>query len=116
MAFQVADVVAAMEADVGKPLRELRVDGGAARNAALLQFQSDLVRSRVVRAAQSEATALGAAFFAGLAIGFWKEREALTALWRAPRVFSPQMPAHLAKTRREGWREAVRRVRGWTPP
>src|SRR5579864_529796 len=111
IAFQTRDLVAAMEADSGEKLKELRVDGGAAANNFLMQFQADILGSRIVRPADIETTALGAAYLAGLATGFYKSIGDLEKFWRAERVFEPQM----SSTRREeliaGWKRAVARSR-----
>ena len=89
IAYQVSDLLAAVGADSGIPLHELRVDGGAAANDALLQFQADLLGVPVVRPEVIETTALGAAYLAGLAVGFWESPEALASHWRAARRFEP---------------------------
>jgi glycerol kinase len=112
IAFQVADLIAAMEADAGIKLRELRVDGGATVNTGLLQFQSDLLRRHVVRPQVTETTALGAAFFAGLAVGYWKNRDEIAALWRADRRYSPRATSTASRFQRD-WRRAVERAKGW---
>jgi glycerol kinase len=110
MAYQTTDVLAAMEVDSGIRLQELKVDGGAAANDLLMQFQADLLGVPVVRPTVIETTALGAAFLAGLAVGFWRSRGQLTELWQLDRRFEPGM----AKTRRSelhgGWRLAVARA------
>lgn len=113
IAYQVADLIAAMEADAGMKLRELRVDGGATVNTGLLQFQSDLLRRAVVKPRVTETTALGAAFFAGLAVGYWKNRDEIAALWRADRVFKPVTTAAAAARGQREWRRAVERAKGW---
>lgn len=112
IAFQVADLIAAMEADAGRKIRELRVDGGATVNDALLQFQSDLLRRRVVRPRVVETTALGAAFLAGLAVGVWKNRDELAALWREDRELRPRARSGVEEKQR-CWRRAVERAKGW---
>jgi glycerol kinase len=112
IAFQVADLIAAMEADAGIKLRELRVDGGATVNTGLLQFQSDLLRRNVVRPQVTETTALGAAFFAGLAVGYWKNRDEIAALWRADRRYLPRATSTASRFQRD-WRRAVERAKGW---
>ena len=89
IAFQVMDVLKAMEADAGISIRELRVDGGAAANNLLMQFQSDCLQSPVVRPKQLETTALGAAYLAGLAVGFWKDQDELQSQWQKEKVFDP---------------------------
>lgn len=113
IAFQITDVVRAMEDDAGQRLRELRVDGGAARNDLLLQFQADLLGVPVVRPQTFETTALGAAYLAGLAVGFWDSEEALSGQWRAERVFEPAMAAPEVEAHLERWWRAVDRARGW---
>jgi glycerol kinase len=113
IAFQVADVVSAMEADSGLRLNELRADGGASRNNLLLQFQADLLGVPVVRAAVTETTALGAAYMAGLAAGVYKGRGELAAQWKAERRFEPSMGRDEAQARRAQWSRAVERARHW---
>jgi len=107
MAYQTADVLDAMRADSGIPLAELRVDGGAARNNALMQFQADLLGVPVVRPRITETTALGAAFLAGLAVGFWRDVAEISRQWRQDRRFEPAMPKAQVEALREGWRCAV---------
>ncbi len=111
IAYQSADLLAAMRADCGRSLRGLRVDGGASRNDTLMQFQADLLRVPVVRPQTTETTALGAAYLAGLATGFWKDRSEIAALWRADRIFAPHEPAPAMKRLRAGWQRAVTRAR-----
>ncbi|HJW25806.1 MAG TPA: glycerol kinase GlpK [Rhodocyclaceae bacterium] len=111
--FQVADLVDAVEADAGRPLAELRVDGGAAADDLLLQIQADLLQKPVVRPAVTETTALGAAYFAGLAVGFWSSPEEIASHWQADRRFLPWLSAAEATARRQRWQEAVGRSRGW---
>ena len=113
MAFQSADLVAAMESDSGTPLKELRVDGGACVNDALMQFQSDLLDVPVVRPRVSETTSLGAAYFAGLAVGFWKSQDEIAAQWSVDRRFTPRMDAATRQRLRAGWSRAVERTKGW---
>jgi glycerol kinase len=113
IAYQVADLLEAVHADSGVPPVELRVDGGAAVNDALLQFQADLLGVPVVRPAVTETTALGAAYLAGLAVGFWKSIPDLTHHWRVERRFEPTMPRGSAARLLAGWREAVNRAKGW---
>ena len=91
IAFQVADLLDAMRADSGADVSELRVDGGAARNNLLLQFQADVLGVPVVRPAMTETTALGAAYLAGLAVGIWKSPEDIAGQWRVERRFEPTM-------------------------
>lgn len=113
IAFQVADVVSAMEADSGLHVAELRVDGGASRNGLLLQFQADLLGVPVVRAAVTETTALGAAYLAGLAVGALGTRQQLARQWKAGARFEPRMGRDEAQARRRQWARAVERARGW---
>ncbi|HOI66394.1 MAG TPA: glycerol kinase GlpK, partial [Thiomonas arsenitoxydans] len=117
MAYQSAELFAAMQADVaaqgGPPLTELRVDGGAAVNDALMQFQADLLGVPVVRPAQAESTALGAAYLAGLGAGLWPNAAALHALWQEQRRFTPQMRTDEREARMARWRRAVERARDW---
>jgi glycerol kinase len=111
IAYQSADLLAAMEADAGRRLRELRVDGGAVGNDPLMQFQADLLRVPVVRPRTTETTALGAAYLAGLAIGFWKSRDEIAALWAADRTFQPRAPAAAMHRLQAGWQRAIARAR-----
>jgi glycerol kinase len=102
-----------MAADTGQPLTTLRVDGGAARNEALLQVQADLLDVAIERPVVAETTALGAACLAGLAIGLWSRPEEIAATWALDRRFEPAMtPADRAAARRT-WARAVDRARGW---
>ncbi|WP_438480415.1 glycerol kinase GlpK [Oleiharenicola lentus] len=111
IAYQSADLLRAMEADCGHALRELRVDGGAVVNNALMQFQSDLLRVPVVRPRTTETTALGAAYLAGLAVGFWKDRAEIARLWAVDRTFRAEAPAPQMKNLLAGWHRAVARVK-----
>ena len=113
IAFQTADLIEAMQQDCGKPLTELRVDGGAARNDLLMQFQSDLLGVPVLRPVNTETTAFGAAAFAGLGSGFWKSQQDLASLWRLEKRFEPGMSRDDAARRRARWRQAVERSRAW---
>ena len=113
IAFQVADVLHAMEADSGIPIRELRVDGGAAANNLLMQFQSDLLRVPVVRPQTLETTALGAAYLAGLAVGYWASVDDIRSQWQVDRRFEPVMPAEQAGALRAGWTRALERAMAW---
>jgi glycerol kinase len=110
IAYQVADVVRAMERDVGAPVRELRVDGGASANDYLMQFQADLLGRRIRRPVNTEATALGAAMLAGLAVGMWKSADELKAMRRTDRVFTPAMSTATRADLLDGWHRAVARV------
>jgi glycerol kinase len=113
IAFQVADILDVMQNDAQVHIRELRVDGGAAANNLLMQFQADLLRVPVVRPKVTETTALGAAYLAGLAVGFWKNQDDLKANWEIDRTFDVQMSEDEALHRRERWREALRRAGDW---
>lgn len=115
IAFQVADVLDAMREDCGLPIAQLRVDGGAAANDLLMQFQADLLQAPVVRPKIIETTALGAAYLAGLAVGFWKDTGEIQQVWQAERVFEPRMPASEVQARRERWKAALDRARQWEP-
>jgi glycerol kinase len=113
IAFQVADVLIAMQEDTGIKLAELRVDGGASVNNLLMQFQADLLGVRVVRPAVTETTALGAAYLAGLATGYWKDKAEISSQWQAERVFEPAMKEPLRQQLLSDWRRAVERARDW---
>jgi glycerol kinase len=113
IAYQVADLLDAMRADAGVALTELRVDGGAATNDMLMQFQADMLGVPVVRPAVTETTALGAAYLAGLAVGYWKSIDAVTGQWRIDRRFEPRMPRAAAAALRERWNAALARSKGW---
>jgi glycerol kinase len=113
IAFQTADVLEAMRADSTIAATELRVDGGATRNDLLMQFQADLLGVPVVRPQVYETTALGAAYLAGLAVGFWKDADALSSQWRLDRRFEPAMPADRRQALKAGWAKAVKRSRAW---
>ncbi len=107
IAYQSADLIAAMERDMGSPIRSLRVDGGATRDSFLMQFQADVIGKPVLRPAVRETTALGAAYLAGLAVGFWPSREALTANRQPEEVFEPSVSEEKRTTLLDGWHEAV---------
>ena len=113
IAFQTADLLAAMRADSNADLTELRVDGGATHNDALLQFQADILRIPVVRSKTAETTALGAAYLAGLAVGFWLSKSELAHHWQADKIFSPMMAATDAGQLMRRWHEAVQRSLHW---
>jgi len=110
IAYQVADVVAAMESDTGERLGVLRADGGATSNGYLMQFQADLLGRPVIVARMAETTALGAALLSGLAVGLWRSAQELEPLRRAGRIFNPKMPAAQREKLLQGWRAAVARV------
>jgi glycerol kinase len=111
IALQVMDVLKAMEADAGIKLRELRVDGGASANDLLMQLQSDLLNVPVVRPKVSETTALGAAYLAGLAVGFWKNQAEIEKQWQTDKRFKPAMKPALRKQISDGWERALRQAR-----
>src|SRR5688572_13907445 len=113
IAFQSAELLEAMQKDSRQPLAELRVDGGAAANDLLMQFQADLLGVPVVRPRVLETTALGAAYLAGLTVNLWKSREELAAHWKVEKRFEPQMAAAERGRRMARWREAVARARNW---
>jgi glycerol kinase len=114
IAYQVADVLEAVGSDTGEPLRELRVDGGAAVNDLLMQFQADVLGVPVVRPRVTETTALGAAYLAGLAVGFWPGPETLRAERKGDVRFEPKMSAEERAERRARWQKAVERAKAWT--
>ena len=113
IAFQSAELLRAMELDSGRPSKELRVDGGAAANDLLMQFQADLLGVPVVRSAVLETTALGAAYLAGLATGVWSTREEIAKQWKAARRFEPRMRREEADRRMGEWQRALERAKGW---
>ncbi|MEM1425654.1 MAG: glycerol kinase GlpK [Cyanobacteria bacterium P01_H01_bin.130] len=113
IAFQVADVVKAMESDSGIPLTELRVDGGATANNLLMQIQADILGVPVVRPKITETTALGAAFFAGLAVDYWSSPDEITELWQEERRFEPAMDAEERDRRLARWQKAIGRSQSW---
>ncbi len=113
IALQVADVVDTMRQDSGLSIEELRCDGGASVNNLLMQFQADMLQAPVVRPLVVETTALGAAFLAGLAVGYWKDLADVESIWQSDRVFHPQMDrVHVDRIRTQ-WKEAVERSKGW---
>ncbi len=113
IAFQSAELLEAMQKDSNQSLSELRVDGGAAANDLLMQFQADLLGVPVVRPKVLETTALGAAYLAGLTVDLWKSRDEIASHWKMDRRFEPRMDRETAKSLMARWREAVARARGW---
>ena len=113
IAFQVADVLDAMQQDSGIGIRQLRVDGGAAANNLLMQFQADILQAPVVRPQIIETTALGAAFLAGLAVGFWKDHSEIESIWQTDRIFEPAMQSSEAIELRQRWKRALERAKEW---
>lgn len=113
MAYQTTDILKAMESDSGISIKELRVDGGATVNNALMQFQSDILQVPVVRPKVIETTALGAAYLAGLATGFWKNTDELQQQWQEDRHFKPDMPKEKVNTLLKGWHRAIKACIAW---
>jgi glycerol kinase len=113
IAYQSAEVLRAMQGDARLALAELRVDGGATANNLLMQFQADLLGVPVVRPKVQETTALGAAYLAGLAVGYWKNTDDIRANWRVDRRFEPAMTRERAAELTAGWDKAVKRAKGW---
>jgi glycerol kinase len=113
IAFQSADLIAAMEKDSGLSLKELRVDGGACRSDPLLQFQADLLQCAVLRPKCIETTALGAAYLAGLAVGFWESRDAIRKSWETQSTFEPKRGPEDMAPLRKGWNKALERAKNW---
>ncbi len=113
IALQSAEVLKAMQADAAQPITELRVDGGASANNALMQFQADILQVPVVRPAVTETTALGAAFLAGLGIGLWSDTDEVARAWQVNRRFEPSQTMQWAEERLNGWVRAVERSRHW---
>ena len=111
IAYQSFDLLKAMEADSGIQLKQLRVDGGAAVNNLLMQFQADLLGVPVIRPKITETTALGAAYLAGLAVGFWGDLDAISGQWEIERKFEPTMSENKAKLLYSGWLNAVEKAK-----
>jgi glycerol kinase len=116
IAYQSSDVLEVMARESGREIAALRVDGGAARNDLLMQFQADLLGKPVQRPSVTETTALGAAYLAGLAIGFWKSPDQVSAGWQLEREYLPRMSADQRGALLESWHRAVERSRGWATP
>lgn len=114
IAYQTADVLAVMQEDSGLELKSLKVDGGASNNNFLMQFQADIIDVAVHRPACVETTALGAAYLAGLAVGFWDSVETLRAHWKIDRVFEPAMTEEVRQEKMRAWKKAVSRALGWS--
>ncbi|HZF73964.1 MAG TPA: FGGY-family carbohydrate kinase, partial [Gemmatimonadaceae bacterium] len=111
--LQVRDVLTAMEADAGIKLKELRVDGGASANDLLMQLQADLLSVPVVRPKVAETTALGAAYLAGLAVGFWKNQADIARQWQVDKRFKPAMKSVVRDRIAKGWERALGRAKAW---
>jgi glycerol kinase len=107
IAYQTMDVLSAMEADAGIAIKELRVDGGATANNLLMQFQSDLLQTNVIRPTTIETTALGAAYLAGLAIGYWSSTDEIQALWQKDKIFTPTISEEHRVALSNGWKKAI---------
>jgi glycerol kinase len=116
VAYQSRDVLEAMRADSGLELADIRVDGGMVSNDLLMQFQADITNTRVQRPVVSETTALGAAYLAGLAVGYWGSQEEIEQKWTMDREFVPQMDEAERDKLYRGWKRAVERARGWVDP
>ena len=116
IAYQTYDVLRAMQADAKLPLKELRVDGGGAVNDALMQFQSDLLQCAVVRPTITETTALGAAYLAGLAVGYWKDLDDIQSQWQADQRFEAALPEETRIKSLRGWQRAVDASKAWAEP
>lgn len=114
IAYQTYDVLKAMESDAGLPIKELRVDGGATVNDLMMQFQSDILSVKVLRPEVIETTALGAAYLAGLATGFWKDIDSIAAQWKVDATFSPKMTNEDKEKRLSAWKRAVTAVLAWS--
>ncbi|RMF88468.1 MAG: glycerol kinase [Nitrospinota bacterium] len=113
IAYQTRDVLECMQQDAHIPVQELRVDGGATTNDFLLQFQADILNVPVLRTAVAETTAQGAAFLAGLGVGYWKDQEEIAQLWQEERRFLPQMDDRERERLYQGWQKAVERAKAW---
>ncbi|MBC8112512.1 MAG: glycerol kinase, partial [Verrucomicrobia bacterium] len=111
IAFKTKDVLTVMESDSGIQLKALRVDGGAVKNNFLMQFQSDILGVKVERPVMQETTALGAAYLAGLAVGFWKDKQEIIENWQLDKVFEPVMTDFEINQRYRGWKKAVEAAR-----
>ena len=114
IAFQSMDLLKAMEADAGLPILEVRVDGGATINNHLMQFQSDILNTNVIRPQVTETTALGAAYLAGLAVGYWKSIDELQQYWQKDRAFTPAMNNENRNDLQKNWKKAVRSAQAFT--
>lgn len=116
VAYQVADLLDAMQNDTGKELKELRVDGGFTRSELSMQFQADILGIPIIRPAVTETTALGAAYLAGLAVAFWKDLDAVASQWKVDRIFEPKMRSSQAAELRARWQQALVRAKQWEVP
>ena len=113
IAYQTKDLINAMTEDVGYELKEIKVDGGASRNKFLMQFQADILEAKVIRPIISETTALGAAYLAGLAVGFWKDKEEVKKFWHMSAEFQPKLESDKVNKYYNAWKKAVKRTLNW---
>jgi glycerol kinase len=113
MAYQTNDLIRAMVEDLGEPLVALKVDGGAAANNFLMEFQADLLDCKVMRPKCIETTSLGAAYLAGLAVGYWESKEDVLENWQIDQTFEPQMEEEKRSQLLAGWKKAIGSVTGW---
>lgn len=113
IAYQTNDLLTAMAEDAGCKLASLRVDGGASRNDLLMQFQADISNTQVLRPIITETTALGAAYLAGLAVGFWESKEEIATKWAVSKSYGPTFESAKREKLNKGWKNAVSRVKGW---
>lgn len=114
IAYQTMDVLEVMQKDTGLQVKELRVDGGASANNLLMQFQSDILQTNVARPKVIETTAMGAAYLAGLATGFWDDLEEIKKQWQLDKQFNPEQSPDQIRERKEKWADAVKRAKAWT--
>jgi glycerol kinase len=114
IAYQTMDVLKAMEADAGLAIKEVRVDGGATVNDYLMQFQADILNTSVIRPQITETTALGAAYLAGLAVGFWNDVKEVETYWQKQRGFEASMTDETRTTHQKAWKKAIRAAQAWT--
>lgn len=112
-AYQTREVIEAMNADSGVPLKSLKVDGGMVGNELLMQFQADILGVPVIRPVVAETTALGAAYAAGLAVGFWGSEEDIRSNWAKDKQWDPQMPEELRERQYKQWQKAVTKTLDW---
>ena len=110
IAFQTMDIVESMGKDAGVPLKELKVDGGASRDNLLMQFQADIIGADVIRPRVTETPALGAAYLAGIAVGFWEGIDDVKQQWKAERVFKPEASKEQVAAAKAGWADAIART------
>ena len=116
VAFQVADLLDAMQSDTGRKLKELRVDGGFTKSELSMQFQADILGIPIIRPEVTETTALGAAYLAGLAVAFWKDLDSIATQWKVDKIFEPKMRSSEAAEKRARWRQALSRTKEWELP